>query len=57
MEQNYKFTEGLKQIESYLKDTADRQGEQDGLRWEGLARAARSFRKSYEHDKPLGAEI
>lgn len=54
VEENYEFTEGLKQIESYLTDIADREGEQEGLRWEGLGRAVKSFRKSYENNRPVG---
>lgn len=56
VENNYEFTEGLKQVESYLTDIADREGGMEGLRWEGLGRAVKSFRKSYETDRPIDLE-
>jgi len=47
----YEFTEGLKQIESYLDDVREITEGTEETRWKGLQNAVTNFRQNYEETK------
>ena len=51
VEDAYEFTEGLKQIESYLNDVREITEGTEETRWTGLQNAVTGFRRSYEETK------